>query len=140
MGNKKLLVLAMSSLLFAESPDEEGRKHRNPFTSPLTQSVTAGDVISGVVFGSASAAPGSAAQWQYAPRIVVTGVMEAQGKHIACAEVEGVGSTILKVGDRVVVPNAAESGRSAWFLVNSIERNTMSITLDDGIIVSGRLF
>ncbi len=139
MDKAKKLVLIMSSFLIAQTPDEVN-KQRNPFTSPLAQASTSGDVGSGVVFGASSAMPGSAAQWQYAPRIIVTGVMEAQGKQIACANVEGVGSTILKVGDRVVVPTAAESGKSAWFLVNSIERNTMSITLDDGIVVSGRLF
>ncbi len=139
MDNAKKLVLIMSSLLFAQAPDE-GNKQRNPFTSPLAQASPSGDAVSGVVFGVSSTAPGSAAQWQYAPRIIVTGVMEAQGQQIACANVEGLGSTILKVGDRVVVPTAAESGKSAWFLVNSIERNAMSITLDDGIVVSGRLF
>ncbi len=138
-GNTSKLLLVMSTLLFAQN--QEGvSKHRNPFTSPVMQSAKVGDVVSGIVFGSTAATPGSAAQWQYAPKIVVTGIMEARGKQIACAMVEGVGSTILKVGDRVIVPGAAESGRSAWFLVNSIEKNIMSITLDDGIVVSGRLF
>ena len=81
-------------------------------------------------------------RWDYVPRVKLTGIMSVNGNQVACITVEGTGAMIVKAGDRIVIPGkqGVTNTRSAWFLVHSIEDNRITIQLDDGSFVSGRLF
>ena len=66
------------------------------------------------------------------PRVKVRGIMEVGGKVIACAEVENVGTVVLRANERVLLINQGTGARSAdassWFLVRAI----------DGTLVQGK--
>ncbi len=134
------LFLFFGSLWAFEESDSTMSQVRNPFASPEKQ----GGKSSGptnVVFGVNNQNLNNV-RWDYIPRIQVTGVMSVRGKNVACATVEGMGNMILRTGDRIVLPSDATGGkaRSPWFLVKQIGNNQMSIQLDDGSVISGRLF
>ena len=76
------------------------------------------------------------------PRVKVRGIMEVGGKVIACAEVENVGTVVLRANERVLLINQGTGARSAdassWFLVRAIDKSGMTIELDDGTLVQGK--
>ena len=76
------------------------------------------------------------------PRVKVRGIMEVGGKVIACAEVENVGTVVLRANERVLLINQGTGARSAdassWFLVRAIDKTGMTIELDDGTLVQGK--
>ncbi len=133
------LVVALALLAHGEGLPE-GEHQRNPFAkpeAPVQEKQSGGQLLFGF-----SASSVSDVEWGYMPRIVVTGLMAMNGSQIACARVEGIGSLVLKAGDRIMVPPEAGggSGKAAWFFVESIENNQMTIQLDNGDVVVGQLF
>jgi len=78
------------------------------------------------------------------PKITVHGIMEVAGKVIACAEVENIGTVVLRANERVLLAKQGKGPRpeevSAWFLVRDIDKSGMTIELDDGTLVQGRFF
>ncbi len=120
----------------------ESKGSRNPFSEPQKGTLShIPDSLDGsgeVVFGF-----NKNIRWEYLPRIQVTGVMSVRGKQVACANIEGLGHTIIRAGDRVIIPSSgasSEKKKSDWFKVTSIEKDRMTIQLDDGSVVSGCLF
>ncbi len=113
---------------------------RNPFTAPGRVSNQKNAAPAGaLVFGVSG---NQNVRWDYIPRIMITGIMSVRGKQVACAFVEGIGNTIIQAGDRIIIPSGdqGEKKKSGWFLVTSIGKDRMQIQLDDGSVVSGRLF
>lgn len=130
------VLLFLGAQIFAEGLEDD---LRNPFSAP--------DRRSGMVRESSGAGKFGfedlnfdGVRWSYLPRIRVTGVISVGRSNVASAYVEGLGSMVLREGDRVILPASSDGSRSAWFVVHLIEQERMTIGLDDGTAVTGRLF
>lgn len=112
---------------------------RNPFSAPARVSDKKSTApTNAIVFGISG--ENDNVNWENIPQILVTGVMSVRGKQVACAYVEGIGNTIIQAGDRVIIPGSGSEKKADWFLVKWISHNSMTIELNDGSIVQGRLF
>ena len=125
---------------------------RNPFAAPVTASLTIvepnGTEKKEIVFDGSSLDPMmldmQSVDWDHVPRIKVTGLMEVDGKIAVCAEVGGMGMTVLRENERILVCNGGRKqgpvNESPWFLVKKINKRNMTIQLDDGTVIQGKFF
>jgi len=72
------------------------------------------------------------------PRIEVTGVMIVGDRVMAVAEVESVGTVILKPGQKVTGKISASKEREVSFVVEEITQNELVIILENGHRIRGQ--
>ena len=125
---------------------------RNPFATPVAASLTMakpnGTEKKEIVFDGSDLDPMmldmQSVDWDHVPRIKVTGLMEVDGKIAVCAEVGGMGMTVLRENERILICNGGRTqgsvNESPWFLVKKINKRNMTIQLDDGTVIQGKFF
>ncbi len=123
-----LCMLIALSVLFVVPGESLAR--RNPFI---------GKAVANSLESPNSVGSG-AMQWKSPPSIVVTGVMQVNGERVATATIEKVGNTVLRVGDKVILPRGEDLAGPAWFKVVRIFHNRLIIQLDDGSVINGSMF
>ena len=127
------------------------QRPRNPFAAPVVQKIRTGKKESTdkkeIVFDGSTldimVSNMQSVRWDHVPRIRVTGLMEVDGEIAVCADVAGIGMTVLRTNERILIGRGGTNhkpGESPWFLVKEINRRNMTIQLDDGTLIQGKFF
>jgi len=74
------------------------------------------------------------------PRIKVTGLMQVGSRRAVCARIQDKKTSVLHENDRIVLDGTGNTKLSKWLVIKRIDRNGMTVILDDGLEITGKFY